>query len=308
MNPEQLEEVMLDFTEAKYNVLLSTTIIESGIDIPNANTMLVDHADHLGLAQLYQLRGRVGRGRERGYCYLLVPSEGALSSDARKRLGVIQKFTELGSGFQVASHDLEIRGAGELLGTRQKGQVAAVGLDLYAQLLDDAVRKLRGVSPKVSFDPEINLQVTARVPEEYVPDTHLRLVLYKRLANANDEEDVFAVAEEMADRFGEPPGPVRNLFEVMRIRTLARYVGLNSVESSPERAQLTFHPQTPFPVSAALKLVQNPHGRYKAPADFKLTYTFDTEERRDTLVAVRMVLQRLAELQTDALDVQEPAP
>ncbi len=307
MSPETLEEVMLDFTEARYNVLLSTTIIESGIDIPNANTMLVDHADHFGLAQLYQLRGRVGRSRERGYCYLLVPSEGALSNDARKRLGVIQKFTELGSGFQVASHDLEIRGAGELLGTRQKGQIAAVGLDLYAQLLDDAVRTLRGEAPKVKFDPEINLQVVARVPEEYVPDTHLRLVLYKRLANANDEEDVFSVAEEMADRFGEPPGPVRNLFEVMRIRTLARYVGVNAVEATSERAQITFHPQSPFPVSAVVRLVQNPAGRYKAPADFKLAYTFDAEERRDTLVALRMVLQRLAELQTDALAAEEAA-
>ncbi len=301
MDPDRLEEVMVDFTEGKFNVLLSTTIIESGIDISNANTMLVDHADHFGLAQLYQLRGRVGRGKARGYCYLLVPSEGALTNDARKRLGVIQKFTELGSGFQVASHDLELRGAGELLGTRQKGQIAAVGLDLYAQLLQEAVQKLRGEPPKVNFDPEINLQVTALLPEDYVPDTHLRLIMYKRLANANDEEDVLAVAEEMGDRFGPLPGPVENLVEVMRVRTLARYIGLNAVEYAGDRVLFTFHPQTPFPVPAVVQLVTAPNTRFRAPAELKLTYHFDPAEKRETLAATRNCLQRLAELQTDAL-------
>jgi transcription-repair coupling factor (superfamily II helicase) len=263
--------------------------------------MLVDHADHFGLAQLYQLRGRVGRGKARGYCYLLVPSEGALTNDARKRLGVIQKFTELGSGFQVASHDLELRGAGELLGTRQKGQIAAVGLDLYAQLLQEAVQKLRGEPPKVNFDPEINLQVTALLPEDYVPDTHLRLIMYKRLANANDEEDVLAVAEEMGDRFGPLPGPVENLVEVMRVRTLARYIGLNAVEYAGDRVLFTFHPQTPFPVPAVVQLVTAPNTRFRAPAELKLTYHFDPAEKRETLAATRNCLQRLAELQTDAL-------
>jgi transcription-repair coupling factor (superfamily II helicase) len=301
MDPDKLEEVMLDFTEGKFNVLLSTTIIESGIDIPNANTMLVDHADNFGLAQLYQLRGRVGRSKARGYCYLLVASEGALTGDARKRLGVIQKFTELGSGFQVASHDLEIRGAGELLGTRQKGQIAAVGLDLYAQLLQDAVQRLRGEPPKVNFDPEISLKVTALLPEDYVPDTHLRLVMYKRLANANDEEDVLSVAEEMVDRFGPLPGQVENLVEVMRIRTLARYVGLNAVDDGGDKVLFTFHPQSPFPVSAVVRLVSAAFSRFRAPADFKLTYTFDAAEKREMLASVRMCLQRLAEMQTDAL-------
>ncbi len=307
MDPDKLEEVMADFTEGKFNVLLSTTIIESGIDIGNANTMLVDHADNFGLAQLYQLRGRVGRSKARGYCYLLVPSEGALTGDAKKRLGVIQKFTELGSGFHVASHDLEIRGAGELLGTKQKGQIAAVGLDLYAQLMQDAVLRLRGEAPKVAFDPEINLQVTALLPEEYVPDTHLRLVLYKRLANSNDEEDVLAVADEMLDRFGALPGPVENLVEVMRIRTLARYVGLTAVEYGGDKVLFSFHPQSPFPVSAVIKLVSGAQSRFRAPADYKLAYYFDTAEKRETLLSTRMCLQRMAELQTDALTPQEQA-
>ncbi len=299
METGKLERVMVDFTEGRYNVLLSTTIIESGIDIPTANTMLVDHADHYGLAQLYQLRGRVGRSRERGYCYLLVPGESVIGNEARKRLAVIQKFTELGSGFQVASHDMELRGAGELLGTRQKGHVQAVGLDLYAQLLDEAVRTLRGQAPKVEFDPDVNLQVNARIPEEYVPDTHLRLVLYKRLANANDEEDVLTVQEEMQDRFGPLPGTVENLIEVMRIRTLARYVGLQSVDPAGDRVLLTVHPQSPLPIAAILHLVQAPNSGFQAPADFKLAYTFTPEERRDTIAGTRICLQRLAEFVTE---------
>ena len=305
MDPEKLEEVMLDFTEGRFNVLLSTTIIESGIDISNANTMLVDHADQFGLAQLYQLRGRVGRGRERGYCYLLVPGEAALTGDARKRLGVIQQFTELGSGFTVASQDLEIRGAGELLGTRQKGQVAAVGLDLYAQLLDDAVHRLKGEPKKVEFEPEINLQVNARLPEEYLPDNHTRLVFYKRLASAADEEDVLALAEEMTDRFGPLPGPVLNLVEVMRVRTLGRYVGLNSVDYAGDRVAFTFHPQSPFPVDAVMRLVSAPASRFVAPAEYKLYYQFSPDEKRETLSSTRICLQRLAEFVTEAADVLE---
>ncbi|MCA9537926.1 MAG: transcription-repair coupling factor [Myxococcales bacterium] len=299
MEPAKLEKVMVDFTEGRYNVLLSTTIIESGIDIPTANTMLVDHADRLGLAQLYQLRGRVGRSKERGYCFLLVPGEAALSGEARSRLAVIQKFTELGSGFHVASHDMDLRGAGELLGTRQKGQVQAVGVDLYAQLLDEAVRKLRGEAPKVEFDPDINVQVNARLPEEYVPDEHLRLVLYKRLANATDEEHVLGVADEMTDRFGPPPGPVENLIEAMRIRALARYVGLRTVDHTPTEVRFNFHPQSPVPVSAIIALVTAPGSRWRAPADYKLTYLFDAQERRETVATTRICLQRLAEFVTD---------
>ena len=307
MDPRKLEKVMVDFTEGRHNILLCTTIIESGIDIANANTMLIDHADRLGLAQLYQLRGRVGRSRERGYCYLLVPGQAALSGDARQRLSVIQKFTELGSGFQVASHDLELRGAGELLGTRQKGHVAAVGLDLYAQLLEEAVRKGRGEAPRIDFDPEINLQVNARIPEDFVPDSHVRLVIYKRLANADDEEQVLAVAEEMADRFGAPPGPVDNLIEVMRIRTLGRRIGLNSIDHAGDRCVFAFHPQSPFPVDAVVALVSAPDSRFRASADFKLSYYFTADERRETVGATRIALQHLAEFVTEGAVVDSSA-
>ncbi len=295
MEAEALEKVMIDFTSGKYNVLLSTTIIESGIDIPTANTMLIDHADQFGLAQLYQLRGRVGRSRERGYCYLLVPSEMVLTDDARKRLAVINQFTELGSGFHVASHDLELRGAGEMLGTRQKGQVQAVGLDLYSQLIEEAVNRLRGEAPKVEFDPELNLQVAAHLPEDYVPDTHLRLVFYKRLANCEDEEAVIACADEMVDRFGPMPGVVRNLVELMRIRTLAKKLGLRSVDAGGPLVGFGFHPQSPMPIEAIIALVSDPASGFDAPADYRLQYHFTDHERRDTLVSTRVCLQRLAE-------------
>lgn len=299
MDPHKLEQVMVDFTEGRFNVLLSTTIIESGIDIPTANTMLVDHADHFGLAQLYQLRGRVGRSKERGYCYLLVPSESTLTPEARKRLAVIQKFTELGSGFHVASHDMELRGAGEVLGTRQKGQMQAVGLDLYAQLLEEAVGKLRGEPAPVEFDPDINVKINARLPEDFVPDTHLRLVLYKRLANAIDEEAVLAIAEEMEDRFGALPGTVENLVELMRIRALGRHVGLNAVDLTPDRLALVFHPQSPMPVPTIIELVSAPNTQFSAPADFKLNYHFTVQERHDTVGSARNCLQRLAEFVTE---------
>ena len=299
MEPRKLERVMVDFTEGRFNVLVATTIIESGIDIPTANTILVDHADRLGLAQLYQLRGRVGRSRERGYCYLLVPSQSVLQKEARARLSVIQKFTDLGSGFHVASHDLELRGAGELLGAKQKGHVQAVGIDLYAQLLEEAVRTLRGEQPKVSFDPEINLPINARIPEEYVPDNQLRLMLYKRLANGTDEERVLAVFEEMQDRFGPAPGPVTNLVEAMRIRTLARHVGLRAVDGSPAQVTLTFHPESPMPIEQVIALVSDPKSQFRAPADFKLVYRFNEMELRNTLSSVRICLQRLGEFVTD---------
>ena len=300
IKPKRLEKVMVDFSEGRYNLLLSTTIIESGIDIPNANTMLIDQADHFGLAQLYQLRGRVGRSRERGYCYLMVPSEAVLRPEARERLSIIQKFTELGSGFQIASHDMELRGAGELLGTRQKGHVQAVGLDMYSRMLAEAVRKLRGEKPPLEFDPEIKLQTAALLPEEYIPDSQLRLLFYKRLANSGDEEDVLALAEEMEDRFGPLPGIAENLVELMRIRSLARYIGLKSLELRGSGPLFNFHPESPMPVAAIIKLVSSSESRFRATAERQLIYDFSLAERRETLETTRICLQRLAELLSEA--------
>lgn len=296
MTPEALEKVMLDFTNGLHNVLMATTIIESGIDIPSANTMLIDKADQFGLAQLYQLRGRVGRGKDRGYCYLMVPSELALHKDAKARLSVIQQFTELGSGFHVASHDLEQRGAGELLGTRQKGHVQSVGIDLYAELLDDAVRALRGESAKPVFDPELQFQVQARIPETYIEADSLRLRFYKRFSNAEREETILALLEELSERFGEAPSSVLNLVELMRIRCLSKRLGLSHVEQTQGSLHLTFDPQTPIEAPKIFELIQNGGGRFTVPANYKLRYQFSAEEQRNTLISSRVCLQEIVDL------------
>ncbi|MEE2786240.1 MAG: transcription-repair coupling factor [Myxococcota bacterium] len=302
MDPKALEKVMIDFTDGRYNVLVATTIIESGIDIPTANTMIIDQADRFGLAQLYQLRGRVGRARERGYCYCLVPGDAALDKEARARLAVIQKFTELGAGFHVASHDLELRGAGDLLGTKQKGHVQAVGLDMYAQLLDEAVRTLKGQAPKVDVDPDLNIKLNARIPDEYIPDNQLRLMLYRRLANAQSEDHVLAISDEIADRFGPVPPSLLNLIEAMRIRTLAKDVLIQVVDHSRDQVVFTFHPQTTVDISIILGLVKSANSQYRVPADYKLAYAFSAEERKDTLRAIRICLQTVAELVTPTIE------
>jgi len=193
---------MLGFMHGETNLLLCTTIIESGLDIPKANTMLVDRADTYGLSQLYQLRGRIGRSTVRGEAFLLIPGQGAITQDARERLKIIQEITDLGAGFRIATHDLELRGAGDLLGARQSGAVADIGFEYYNQLLEEAIAQLKGEALDERCDPEINLAVPAFIPEDYVPDTNQRLVLYKRLVQAESEDDVAETLAEMTDRYG----------------------------------------------------------------------------------------------------------
>jgi transcription-repair coupling factor (superfamily II helicase) len=236
MPEDQLERVMLDFTEGKADVLVCTTIIESGLDIPNVNTIIINNADRFGLAQLYQLRGRVGRGAARAYAYLLYEKHRALSEVAQKRLQTIFEATELGAGFQIALRDLEIRGAGNLLGAEQSGQIGAVGFDLYVKLLADAVEGLKALAkgeppPQSSIRPPvvIDLPLPAFIPESYVGDLNLRLSLYQRMAEASDPESAEEFERELRDRFGEPPAPVRGLLYIVRTRALARRAGVTSV-------------------------------------------------------------------------------
>ncbi|HRI19217.1 MAG TPA: transcription-repair coupling factor, partial [Burkholderiaceae bacterium] len=203
MSPEELEKVMLDFVEGRADVLLCTTIIESGLDIPRANTMFVDRADTFGLSQLYQIRGRIGRSTQRAFCYLLVPPQESMTSDAKQRLAVLQRFSELGAGFNIASHDLEIRGAGDLLGNKQSGTIAAVGFELYTKMLEEAVAELRGQPITPPADPDLTCDVPAYIPDDYVPDTGQRLDFYRRLSLARDEEEIAEVLAEIRDRYGE---------------------------------------------------------------------------------------------------------
>src|SRR5262249_16954294 len=234
----QLEKAMADFVDRKFQVLLSTTIIESGIDIASANTMVVNRADTFGLSQLYQLRGRVGRSKERAYAYLLVPARRSVTRDAQRRLEVLQAFTELGAGFSIASHDLEIRGAGNLLGEDQSGMIAEIGFDLYTQLLEEAVAEMKGEPPPSQIEPEISLPFAPPPPHDYVPDVHQRLVLYKRFAVAAGEEELTDLRAELVDRYGDPPEEVDNLCELASVRIQLRELQLRGLESGPGRLVL----------------------------------------------------------------------
>ncbi len=218
MGESELEDVMVSYVNNETNVLLCTTIIESGLDIPNANTIIINRADKFGLAQLYQLRGRVGRGKERAYAYLLIPAQGKLNDDAEKRLHVIQTFTALGSGFNVATYDLELRGAGNLLSNSQSGHVAAVGLDLYTELMEEAVAELRGQEGSAKIEPEVMLPIPAYIPEGYVQDNSLRLIFYKRFSLVNNIDELNELIIELEDRFGEVPTEIRNLKDVVHIK------------------------------------------------------------------------------------------
>jgi transcription-repair coupling factor (superfamily II helicase) len=229
MNEHQLEKIMVDFWEKEYDVLVATTIVESGLDIPNANTLIVDRADMYGLSQLHQLRGRVGRGRERAYAYFLYPPEVPLTETAHERLATIAQHTEMGAGMFVAMKDLEIRGAGNVLGAEQSGHIAGVGFDLYVRMVGEAVRELREEGVPETPEVKVELPVDAHIPHEYVPGERLRLDAYRRIAAIQSDDEIAAVRDELADRFGPPPVPVLNLLEVARFRALARRGGLSDV-------------------------------------------------------------------------------
>ncbi|HUE40240.1 MAG TPA: transcription-repair coupling factor, partial [Candidatus Binatia bacterium] len=241
MHGAALEKVMLDFLEKRLDVLVTTAIIESGLDIPNANTLFIDRADHFGLAQLYQLRGRVGRSHQRAYAYLLLPGETLIGRDAQKRLEVLASLDDLGGGFRLAMHDLEIRGAGNLLGKQQSGQVAAVGFELYTQMLEEAIRELRGERHHVDVEPEIQLGISAFVPEEYVSDVSQRLTLYKRMARAASREELDELRGELEDRFGPVPARVGALLEVMDLRRHLKQAMVLRLRRQATRLVLRFH-------------------------------------------------------------------
>ncbi len=293
MPERKLEKVMIDFVDGRYDILSCTTIIESGLDIPRANTMIVSGADRLGLAQLYQLRGRIGRARERAYCYLVVPSDTRMSHEAAQRLAVLQRFTELGAGFQIATADLEIRGAGELLGARQSGLVAAVGFDTYARLLEEAVAELRGQPIRAEHDPEITVDVPAFLPDDFIPDAGQRLELYRRLGQASDEDGVRALAAEIEDRYGRLPEEARLLVEVMVDKSLVRRLAARGYELGPARLLLTLGPEPRLDPAKVMRLVQQRDSRWRLTPDMRLSYAFTERERADRLAAARVRLREV---------------
>ncbi|MEJ2898904.1 transcription-repair coupling factor [Acinetobacter sp. NS-4] len=261
MRERELEQVMQQFYHKEYNVLVCSTIIETGIDVPNANTILIERADKLGLAQLHQLRGRVGRSHHQAYAYLLVPSLKGLKGDAEKRLDAIQRASNLGAGFMLATEDLEIRGAGELLGEQQSGSMQAIGYSLYMEMLEKATKAIqKGKTPNfdapLSLIAEINLHMPALIPDEYLGDVHQRLLFYKRISNTDTQEKLDNIRMELIDRFGVPPQPVKQLFAVHQIRLKAEQLGITKVDISSHGGHIEFSPDTPVQAISIIQMMQ----------------------------------------------------
>ena len=288
---KELEQVMLDFIAGKSNLLVASTIIENGLDIPRANTIIINRADRFGLSQLYQLRGRVGRSDRRAYAYLLIPGEAALTRDARERLRVLQELTELGAGFRIASHDLELRGAGDLLGGKQSGPIAAIGFELYTELLEETIDRLRGKEREERIDPEIRLGLSAFFPEKYLPDPNQRLQFYQRLARAENDEELFDLVEELRDRYGEPPLAGEVLIATMRLRILLKKLCVELLEYDNKRLSLSFHSSTKISPNLIRQLVTEQPDKYRLGADFKLNIELGRLSPDELLVRVRKELQ-----------------
>jgi len=250
MPEAELEKAMLAFVEGRVDVLVATTIIENGLDIPRANTLIVNRADRYGLAQLYQLRGRVGRSDRRAFAYLLVPPDTVLSQIAQKRLAAIREFSDLGAGFRIAALDLELRGAGNLLGGEQSGHIAAVGLDLYVKLLEQTILDLKGEPVRERPRAVLNLRLDLRVPAEYVPDVHQRMSLYKRVSQLQSVEATEALRAEVKDRYGPFPPSVAGLFAYATLRQRAEALGIVQVDATQSALLLRFGPETTVPVAA----------------------------------------------------------
>jgi len=296
LRERQLEQVMRDFLQQRFNVLLCSTIIETGIDIPNANTILINRADKFGLAQLHQLRGRVGRSHHQAYAYLLTPE--GMTKDAVKRLEAIQLSEELGAGFYLAMHDLEVRGAGEVLGEGQSGEMQEVGFSLFTEMLKQAVRELKqGRQPDLDaplgVTTEINLHGPALLPDDYCPDVHERLVLYKRLATCESEQEIDALHEELVDRFGLTPAPVKTLIDSHRLRLAAKVLGVQKLDASDSVIQLTFIPNPPIDPMKIIKLIQNKRN-YKLAGQDKLRVEVGIEDVAMRVVRVKELFKELS--------------
>ena len=298
MRERDLESTMLDFYHRRFNTLVCTTIIETGIDVPTANTIIINRADHFGLAQLHQLRGRVGRSHHRAYAYLVVPPSRAMTADAIKRLEAIESLEELGIGFTLATHDLEIRGAGELLGDEQSGQIQAVGYALYTTLLERAVEALRaGRSPELDrpldHGAEIDLRVPALIPDTYLPDVHARLIMYKRIASAASQADLDELQVEMIDRFGPLPAATRTLMRITGLKIKATPLGLQKVEFGERGGRISFGPSSNLDPGSVVRLIQSEPTRYRLDGPEKLRLVMEVPDEAQRIAILHDLLDVL---------------
>jgi transcription-repair coupling factor (superfamily II helicase) len=294
MRERELEKVMLQFVRKEVNLLVCTSIIESGLDIPTANTILINHAERFGLADLYQIRGRVGRGSHQAYAYLIIPGDLILSKDAMRRLRAIQELSELGSGFKLAIQDLEIRGAGNLLGPSQSGTITAVGFELYTQMMEKTVRELKGEEVVEEITPEIHFHLPAFIPEAYVEDPGERLRFYRRLSLSRSEGEVEIIREELIDRFGKIPKEVDHLLEVIKVKILLTRLSIKKFEETPSQFVLTFDESTRVSPQRVVDFVHQGEGKYRFTPDSKLVIEGWPDVRRDPFGAAKKLLQALS--------------
>ena len=285
MRERELEQIMNDFYHQRYNLLVCTTIIETGIDVPTANTIIMDRADNLGLAQLHQLRGRVGRSHHQAYAYLLTPHPKAITKDAIKRLDAIASLEDLGAGFTLATHDLEIRGAGELLGDEQSGQIQSVGFTLYMEMLEQAVEALKnGKEPSLDDllreQTEIELRIPALLPEDYIPDINTRLSMYKQIAGIMDSDALADVKVELIDRFGKLPDATENLLSIARLKLQAASLKVNKIEAHDKGGFVEFYPDADINPVYLVKLLQSQPQKFAMEGPTKFKFTVPLTDRR----------------------------
>ena len=301
----QLEQIMADFYHKRYNILVCSTIIETGIDIPSANTIIIDRADKLGLAQLHQLRGRVGRSHHQAYAYMLIPNQAGMSDDAVKRIEAISAASTLGAGFTLASHDLEIRGAGEILGEEQTGHLQKIGFTLYVEMLEEAVSAIReGRSPNIDLvshsGGEINLRIPALIPEAYLPDIHNRLIMYKRIAGAKNDDELTELQVEMIDRFGLLPDQAKLLFKVTALKLRAQALGISKIDANPENGKIIFGQNTSVDPLSVVHLVQQQSRQFKLVGSNQLQFKHEHSQADKRIEFINSVLDQLSKRKKSA--------
>jgi len=304
MPERELEKVMSDFYHQRYNLLLCSTIIETGIDIPSANTIIINRADKFGLAQLHQLRGRVGRSHHQAYAYLMTPEQSTMSKDAVKRLEAIESLRDLGAGFVLATHDLEIRGAGELLGDDQSGQIQTIGFSLYMEMLDGATNALKnGEQPSLDNllpqGGDVDLKISALLPEDYIFDVNTRLSLYKRVANCVNQKELDALQVELIDRFGLLPPAAKQLFATTAIKQRILALGIKRLEVGPNGGQLVFGKQSKVDLGYLLSLLSQQPAIYKLDGSDKLKFLIKTEDASDRISLITNLLDEFERHQVE---------
>jgi transcription-repair coupling factor (superfamily II helicase) len=296
MGEAELEKTLLAFMNHEFDVFVATTIIENGIDIPLANTIIVNRADRHGLSELYQLRGRVGRSNRRAYAYLLIPPEQELTDVARRRLAALKEFSDLGAGFKIAALDLELRGAGNMLGGEQSGHIEAIGFELYTQMLERAVREMKGEAAPDEAETQLNLGLNIRIPGEYIPEENQRLRMYKRVAGVETEAQLADVASELQDRYGPPPSAVRNLLEYASLKLLCMRVGVNSIERKRDFVTFKFPQNASVDPEQLARFVSSQRGAQFTP-DGMLRFVLKATAAEEVLRALRTVLEQLASVE-----------